>query len=67
VDTIAKTIKKMILSFFTNWLEDFFIVAGVALLVINTYQLTIAPLNIIVGNYTLSAILVLAGVILAKK
>lgn len=43
-------------------LEDFFIFAGLLLLVITTYSL-----NVIAGNYFLGLILVVLGVFLAKR
>jgi len=67
VITIAKAIKDFFIAFFTNWVEDFLILSGIALAVVNTYLISTIGTNILAGNYTLAAVLVFFGVILAKR
>lgn len=68
---MARALKKFIIAFitgfFTNWLEDFLILTGLCLMVINTYQISVVDINILVGNYLLSAVLIGMGIILAKR
>lgn len=63
---IAQTIKNFILaffkSFFTNWLEDFFILVGVGVVIYTTYTI-----NITIGNYVLGIVIFAFGLILAKS
>lgn len=64
---LAKLLKKNIGYFlkylFTNWLEDFLIFVGVAIALITTYQ----KFGIDVGNYLLGFVLVIFGLVIAKK
>ncbi|MGD6781334.1 hypothetical protein ACQCT3_18030 [Sutcliffiella horikoshii] len=68
---MARAIKNLIVSFFTvfftKWLEDFLIFAGLSTVVINTYLLTTIDINILIGNYLVGAILILAGIAIARK
>lgn len=68
---MAKAIKNFIIlfftAFFTKWLEDFFIFAGLGLLIINTYLFTKVEINILVGNYLLGVVLLLTGIIIARR
>lgn len=68
---MAKTIKGFIISFFisffTKWLEDFFILSAIILLVVNTYLITVISPNILAGNYVLAAILFIIGLILSRR
>jgi len=63
---IAQALKQFILSFFksffTNWLEDFFILVGVVILIGTTYSV-----STLIGNYVLGATIFLLGLILAKS
>jgi hypothetical protein len=64
---MAKMLRKNIKSFFKNlltkWLEDFFIFIGIGLILITTYQ----KFGDTIGNYLLGLILLLLGLLLAKK
>lgn len=68
---MAKVIKSFVVmfftGFFTNWLEDFFILAGIGIIVFNTYLITIAEVNVLAGNYTLGVVLIIIGLVLAKR
>ena len=68
---MAKVIKNFIIAFvtgfFTNWLEDFLILMGIGIIIFNTYLITVVDVNILAGNYLLGAVLILIGVILAKR
>lgn len=68
---MAKVIKSFIIAFFTafftKWLEDFFIFVGVGLIVFTTYKITIMDINILAGNYLLGLVLMLIGILLAKR
>jgi len=68
---MAKVIKNFIIAFvtgfFTNWLEDFLILTGIGTIIFNTYLITIVDANILAGNYLLGAVLILIGVVLAKR
>lgn len=68
---MAKAFRNFILSFFTvfftKWLEDFFILAGLFMVVVTTYLFTFIKINILVGNYLVGAILILAGIAIARK
>lgn len=68
---MAKIIKSFIIafftSFFTNWLEDFFILAAIILVVVNTYLITVIDLNILIGNYVLAVFLAIIGLAIARR
>ena len=68
---IAKAITSFIISFFTafftKWLEDFFILAAVVLIVVNTYLITVIDFNILIGNYVLAIFLAIIGLVLARR
>lgn len=68
---IAKAIRDFFIAFFTTffskWLEDVFILAGIGLIVVNTYLITVVETNVLSGNYLSGIILVLIGVVLARK
>ena len=68
---IAKAIKEFIisflLSFFTKCVEDFLILTGLTLAVVNTYLITVVDSNILAGNYVLSAVLIFVGIIIARR
>lgn len=68
---IAQALKEFIIafftSFFTNWLEDFLILVGIGLIVVNTYLITVVGVNVLAGNYLLGTILIFIGVVLAKQ
>lgn len=63
---IAQTLKNFIIaflkSFFTNWLEDFFILIGVSIMIGTTYTI-----STLIGNYVLGATIFLFGLLLAKS
>lgn len=68
---MAKAFRNLIISFFTAffsyWLEDFLIFAGLCTVVVNTYLFTSIEINILIGNYLVGAILILAGIAIARK
>ena len=68
---IAKAIKEFIISFFvsffTKWLEDFLILSGITLIVVNTYLIGVVEINILAGNYLTGFVLIFLGVVLAKR
>lgn len=65
--TIAKAIKAFIVAFFTQWVEDVLILAGIGLIVVNTYLIGVVSGNILAGNYLLGVVLIFLGVVLAKR
>lgn len=64
---IAKAIKAFFISFFTHWVEDFLILAGITFAVVNTYLIGVINTNVLAGNYTVSAVLFLLGIVLARR
>ena len=68
---MAKAIKKFFIlfftAFFTQWLEDFFIFTGAVIIIVNTYLITIVEGNILAGNYLLGFVLIITGVVIAKR
>lgn len=68
---IAQALKQFIIafftSFFTKWVEDFLILVGIGLIVVNTYLITVVGMNVLAGNYLLGVIFIFIGVVLAKQ
>ncbi|AYV67092.1 hypothetical protein C2I06_09505 [Niallia circulans] len=68
---MAKGFRKIliafIMSFFTQWLEDFFILTGAVIVIVNTYLISIVEGNILAGNYLLGFVLIITGVAIAKR
>lgn len=68
---MAKAIKNFIsaffLAFFTKWMEDAFILSGIGLAVVNTYLISTVQASTLAGNYTLAAVLILFGLVIAKR
>jgi hypothetical protein len=64
---IAKAIKAFFIALFTNWIEDFLILTGIILGVVNTYLIGVINTNVLAGNYTVSAVLFLLGIVLARR
>lgn len=68
---MAKAIKEFIISFFTTffteWVEDFLIFAGIVLIIVNTYLIGVVGFNILAGNYLTGFVLIFLGVVLAKR
>lgn len=68
---MAKAIKQFLIAFFTgfftNWLEDFLILSGITLGIVNTYLITVIKPNILAGNYLLSVVLIFMGIIFARR
>jgi len=68
---MAKLFKTIIISFFTafftKWLEDFFILSAIVLVVVNTYLISVINLNILIGNYVLAVFLAIIGLALARR
>lgn len=64
---MAQAIKKLLTTFFNKWLEDFFILAAIVLVIANTYLITVIDLNFLIGNYVLSVFLAIIGIALAKN
>lgn len=68
---MAKAIKNFIISFFTTfftkWVEDVLILAGIGLIVVNTYLIGVVDYNVLAGNYLLGVVLIFMGVVMAKR
>ncbi|NIK10916.1 hypothetical protein [Alkalibacillus almallahensis] len=68
---MAQAIREFIISFFkaffTKWVEDFLIFVGLGIFVVNTYLITVVEINMLIGNYLLGLILLLIGLVLAKR
>ena len=68
---MAKASKEFIISFFvaffTKWVEDVLILAGISLIVVNTYLIGVVGYNGLAGNYLLGVVLIFMGVVLAKR
>lgn len=60
---MGKKIKIFIILLLTKWLEDLFILAGTSVIVATTY----INFGQTVGNYLLGAILLVFGLLIAKK
>ena len=60
---MSKKIKSIIVNLLTRWLEDLFIVAGVSVVVATTY----INFGQMVGDYLLGAVLLVFGLLIAKK
>jgi len=60
---MGKKLKSIIVNLLTRWLEDLFIVAGVSVVVATTY----INFGQMVGNYLLGAVLLVFGLLIAKK
>lgn len=64
---MAKKLKKLILVFLislvTKWLEDIFIFTGLTLLIVTTYM----EFGLTLGSYALGVVLLVLGLLLAKK
>lgn len=62
---MAKTLRNIITALFVllgKYLEDIFIIGGIGVIVATTYGW-----NVTAGNYLLGAVLILFGLILAKR
>lgn len=64
---IAKAIKAFFIAFFTQWMEDVLILAGIGLIVVNTYLIGVVDYNVLAGNYLLGVVLIFMGVVMAKR
>jgi hypothetical protein len=64
---MAKRLRNILIAFFQNlltkWLEDFFIFAGIAVIIGTTYK----AFGSVVGNYSLGVIFLTIGFLIAKK
>ena len=64
---MAKVLKESLTKFFknlvTDWLEDLFILLGVLIILITTYR----EFGYMVGNYSLGIVLLVCGLLFAKK
>jgi len=60
---MGKKIKSIIINLLTKWLEDLFIIAGISVIVATTY----INFGQIVGSYLLGAVLLLIGILIAKR
>ena len=63
VKVLKESLSGFFKAFFTNWIEDFLILLGVAVILATTYL----TFGYTVGNYALGIILLLFGFIVAKK
>lgn len=64
---IKNFIKAFLISFFTEWLEDFFILLAAGLAIVNTYLFSVIDYNILAGNYVLAVFLFIIGLILSRR
>jgi len=67
---MAKIIRSFIIAFFLGfltWAEDLLIFIGLGFMVVTTYFITELEINILAGNYLLGFILLVMGLLLAKK
>lgn len=60
---LAKGIIKFFRNLLTQWLEDFFIISGILVALITTYY----TFGMIIGNYALAFILIIFGLLIAKR
>jgi hypothetical protein len=64
---MAKQLKNLMKKFFINlltkWLEDFFILAGISVILWTTYR----EFGFTVGNYSLGFVFLVFGFLIAKK
>jgi len=60
---VAIFLKKRAKAFFQNWLEDFFVLSGIVLILFTTYQ----KFGCVIGNYLLGFILLAVGFLIAKR
>lgn len=64
---MAKNLKKLISNLFINlltkWLEDFFILVGIVMIIVTTYM----RFGTTIGNYSLGFVFLVFGFLIAKK
>lgn len=60
---MGKKLKSIIINLLTKWIEDLFILAGTSVIVATTY----INFGQMVGSYLLGAILIVFGLLIAKK
>jgi len=60
---MGKKLKSIIINLLAKWLEDLFIIAGISVIVATTY----INFGSMVGSYLLGAVLLLIGILIAKR
>ena len=60
---MGKKLKSIIVNLLAKWLEDLFIIAGISVIVATTY----INFGSMVGSYLLGAVLLLIGILIAKR
>ena len=60
---MGKKLKSMIVNLLAKWLEDLFIIAGISVIVATTY----INFGSMVGSYLLGGVLLLIGILIAKR
>ena len=60
---MGKKLKSIIVNLLAKWLEDLFIIAGISVIVATTY----INFGSMVGSYLLGGVLLLLGLLIAKK
>ena len=60
---MGKKLKSIIVNLLAKWLEDLFIIAGISVIVATTY----INFGSMVGSYLLGAVLLLIGLLIAKR
>jgi len=63
---LAKKLNELMHAFLSRWLEDLLIFAGVLILILNTYFISVIHWNITIGNYLTAIILIISGLFLAR-
>ena len=60
---MGKKIKSIIVNLLAKWLEDLFIIAGISVIVATTY----INFGSMVGSYLLGGVLIVFGILIAKR
>jgi len=60
---MGKKLKSIIVNLLAKWLEDLFIIAGISVIVATTY----INFGSMVGSYLLGGVLLLIGILIAKR
>jgi len=60
---MGKKLKSIIVNLLAKWLEDLFIIAGISVIVATTY----INFGSMVGSYLLGGVLLLIGLLIAKR
>lgn len=63
VKVLKEQLAMFLKSFIKNWLEDFFLLVGVIVILTTTYN----EFGFSIGNYALGIVLLILGFLIAKK